>query len=102
MALVLSGLAAWTVGLATQPIVADVDGDGDTDAGIWDDAQARALLDSTHDGKLDGITPALGNSSDVPFFGDWDGDGDETLALYRRTSNQIIWTNDDNRDGVYF
>lgn len=102
MALLASALAPWHVTAATRPLVADVDGDGDTDAALWDDAQARALLDGTHDGKLDGITPALGVTSDVPFFGDWDGDGIETLALYRRSSNQVIWTNHNNRDGVYF
>lgn len=88
------------VASAATPLVGDVDGDGHTDIGIWDATRARALLDSTQDGKIDGITPPLGIATDLPFLGDWDGDGVETLALYRSSTNQVIWSNS-NSDGTY-
>jgi len=86
--------------LAATPLVGDFDGDGYTDVGLWDDAHVRALLDSTNDGQIDGIAPSLGISSDIAFMGDWDGDGVDTLALYRSSTHQIIWCNS-NSTGAY-
>jgi hypothetical protein len=97
---VLIAYAAPFTAIAATPLAGDVDGNGYTDVALWDPSQARALLDSTHDGHMDGITPPLGVSTDVPFMGDWDGDGVDTLALYRRSSNQVIWTNS-NSNGTY-
>jgi hypothetical protein len=79
--------------LNAAPLVGDFDGDGYTDVGLWDPVRLRALLDSTNDGRIDGVAAAPGISTDLAFMGDWDGDGVETLALYRRNSNQVIWCN---------
>jgi hypothetical protein len=91
---------SWLTASGAQPLVGDFDGDGYTDHGVWDAARVRALLDSTNDGRIDGIAPGLGASSDQPFMGDWDGDGVETLALYRQSTNQIIWCNS-NSTGAF-
>jgi hypothetical protein len=73
--------------------VGDFDGEGHSDIGLWDPTRARALLDATTDGRIDGITPPLANNTDVPFMGDWEGDGVETLALNRKASSQGIFAN---------
>ena len=91
---------AAAVSSTTSPLIGDFDGEGHSDIAIYDASRARALLDATADGRLDGITRPLGLSTDVPFMGDWDGDGVETLALYRKSANQVIYTNS-NKDTTY-
>jgi hypothetical protein len=41
----------------------------------------------------------FGNPGDVAFSGDWDGDGDETLGLYRR-SDGYVYLRNSNTQGV--
>ena len=41
----------------------------------------------------------FGNPKDIPFVGDWDGDGDETVGLYRRSTGFLFLRNS-NTQGV--
>jgi hypothetical protein len=41
----------------------------------------------------------FGNPLDIPFIGDWDGDGDETVGLYRRSTGFLFLRNT-NTQGV--
>ena len=40
-----------------------------------------------------------GNPGDVILAGDWDGDGDDTVAVYRRSTNRV-YVNLENSAGV--
>jgi hypothetical protein len=94
-------VAAVTTASSASPLVGDFDGEGHTDIGIYDPSHARALLDATADGRIDGVTPALGLSTDIPFMGDWNGDTVQTLALYRKgtTQDTVIFAKG-NKTGV--
>jgi hypothetical protein len=41
----------------------------------------------------------FGNPKDIPFIGDWDGDGDQTVGLYRRSTGFLFLRNT-NTQGV--
>ncbi|MEZ5175723.1 MAG: VCBS repeat domain-containing M23 family metallopeptidase [Acidimicrobiia bacterium] len=57
--------------------------------GLWD------TLDDPHDESLF----YFGNPGDVPFMGDWDGDGEATPGLYRQ-SDGFVYLRDTNTQGV--
>src|SRR5689334_5210559 len=46
---------------AIRPITGDWDGDGSTNVAFWNDSIRRALFDVNEDGRIDGVSPDLGN-----------------------------------------
>lgn len=74
---------------AIRPITGDWDGDGSTNVAFWNDSIRRALFDVNEDGRIDGVSPDLGNPGDIALAGDWDGDGRDTLALYRPSTGRL-------------
>jgi parallel beta-helix repeat protein len=77
------------------PIIGDWDGDGDDDAGI-----SRSLdpnpstnsfyLDLSLTGGQHELGPYIyGNVGDKPVAGDWDGDGDDNIGVYRPSTEQF-------------
>jgi hypothetical protein len=56
---------------------------------LWDGLGAGSEMDGFY----------FGNPGDVPFMGDWDGDGIATPGLYRR-SDGFVYLRNDNSQGV--
>jgi hypothetical protein len=80
------------------PLEADTDGDGCAEAGYWYEEThgnpSLVVVVEVTDGAP-ATAFGVGQSGDLPFFGDWDCDGDDTLALYRPATGEIyrfdIW-----------
>jgi hypothetical protein len=91
-------------GMSDVPVVGDWDGDGvttigvyrpphsflnDGDIGIW-------LLRNTSDGGNPHIIMDYGGTGDVPVVGDWNGDGDSDIGLFRPSDSQWrLWSDAD-------
>ena len=75
------GVSAFAWGLAGDvPVGGDWDGDGRSDAAVWQPrAGAFAILRSAGGS----VSVKLGSRGDVPVVGDYDGDGRTDAALYR-------------------
>jgi hypothetical protein len=80
------------------PIVGDFDGDGRDSVSIWRPSQARVFIinELGEDGK--GLGEAefdfyFGNPGDTPFIGDFNGDGIDTIGLYRESTGFVYLTN---------
>jgi parallel beta-helix repeat protein len=82
-----------------SPITGDWDWDGDDDVGVF---RPNAPL-NTNSFYLDlGLTGGqhelgpyeLGNINDKPIAGDWDGDGDDNIGVYRPSENKFYLRDD--------
>ena len=79
-----------------KPIVGDWDGDNDDDVGVhraFDPDYGNNLVfyfDLDLSGGQSDLTPVpLGNNGDIAIIGDWDGDGDDNIGVYRPSTNQF-------------
>ena len=80
------------------PLVGDFDGDGRDSVSIWRPSQARMFVINGlgQDGKGLGVAEFdfyFGNPGDSPFVGDFDGDGVDTIGLYRESAGFVYFRN---------
>lgn len=84
------------------PLAGDFDGDGCDTVSVYRPAEARIfIIDRLGSGDR-GLGAAdhsfvFGDQGDVPFVGDFDGDGVDTIGLHRPASGTVFLT---NRHGV--
>lgn len=82
------------------PVVGDWDGDGDDTAGVWrrEGNWATFMLRNSHSaGEPDQVVPWGGDEApynDLPVVGDWDGDGVDTVGLWRPSIGYWLLCND--------
>jgi hypothetical protein len=81
------------------PVAGDWDGDGIDTPGVFRPSTGQfTLTDSTATSPsfASSITRAtFGTAGDLPISGDWDGDGKDSIAVYRPTTGETFFTNDD-------
>jgi hypothetical protein len=80
------------------PLVGDFNGDGRDTVSIWRPAEARVFIinELGEDGKGLGAAEFdfyFGDPGDTPFIGDFDGDGIDTIGLYRESTGFVYFTN---------
>jgi hypothetical protein len=80
------------------PLVGDFDGDGRDSVSIWRPSQARVFVINELGRDGEGLGAAdfdfyFGNPGDTPFVGDFDGDGVDTIGLYRQSTGFVYFTN---------
>jgi hypothetical protein len=80
------------------PLAGDFDGDGCDSLSIYRSADSSVHIINRLGSNGGGIGPAdatyvFGNPGDVPFVGDWDGDGIETVGLRRPSDGFVYMTN---------
>lgn len=85
----LRAVGACDGGGASAPLAAGV--------GVIDPAQGFWWLRDPHSGSTTGFY--FGNPGDVPFMGDWDGDGIDTPGLYRQADGYVYLRNT-NTQGI--
>jgi len=78
------------------PLVGDFDGDGRDSVSIWRTSEARVYVinELGEDGKGLGAAEFFydyGDPGDVPFVGDFNGDGIDTVGLYRQSSGFVYF-----------
>jgi hypothetical protein len=76
-------------GCEDTPIVADWNGDGTSDLGIYTPGTNEWQIDSDSDGQAD-IQFTLDRmvAGDIPLVGDWDGDGRDTPGTFRPSTQE--------------
>ncbi len=80
------------------PLVGDFDGDGRDTVSIWRPSEARVYVINELGQDGQGLGAAdfdfyFGNPGDTPFVGDFDGDGTDTIGLYREATGFVYFTN---------
>jgi hypothetical protein len=80
------------------PLVGDFDGDGSDSVSIWRAGEARVYVINELGVDGEGLGAAdfsfgFGNPGDVPFVGDFDGDGVDTVGLYRQSTGFVYFRN---------
>jgi hypothetical protein len=85
------------------PLVGDFNGDGCDSLSIYRPQEARFYIVNSLGSDGEGLGPAdfdygFGDPGDVPFVGDWDGDGIDTVGL-RRPSNGLVYMTNSHRSG---
>ena len=80
------------------PMVGDFNGDGRDTVSVWRPSQARVFIINELGEEGEGLGVAdfdffFGNPGDLPFVGDFDGDGVDTIGLYRETTGFVYLTN---------
>jgi hypothetical protein len=80
------------------PLVGDFDGDGRDSVSIWRPSEARVFIINELGSDGGGFGAAdfsfyFGNSGDAPFVGDFDGDGIDTVGLYRESAGFVYFRN---------
>jgi subtilisin family serine protease len=80
------------------PLVGDFDGDGRDSVSIWRPSEARVFIINELGQDGQGLGAAdfdfyFGNPGDTPFIGDFDGDGIDTIGLYRESTGFVYLTN---------
>ena len=86
------------------PIAGDFDGDGCDTVSIYRPSEARFYIINELGSADKGLGAAdysylFGNPGDVPFVGDWNGDGTDTPGL-RRSSNGFVYLRNTNTQGA--
>jgi RHS repeat-associated protein len=91
-------------GFNDLPVVGDWDGDGDDTIGVFRRQDSTWQLRNTNSAGSANTSFAYGSaaapSNDLPVVGDWDGDGDDTIGVFRQQSNQWYLRNT-NSAGVH-
>jgi hypothetical protein len=85
------------------PLPGDFDGDGCDSLSIYRPAEAGFHITNSLGADGGGLGAAdlhypFGDPGDIPFVGDWDGDGVDTVAL-RRPSDGFVYMTDSHRSG---
>ena len=80
------------------PLVGDFDGDGRDSVSIWRPSEARVFVINELGSDGDSMGAAeysfyFGNAGDTPFVGDFDGDGIDTVGLYRESAGFVYFRN---------
>lgn len=80
------------------PLVGDFNGDGRDSVSIWRPSDARVFVINELGTGGGGLGAAdfsflFGNPGDTPFVGDFDGDGVDTVGLYRRSTGFVYFRN---------
>ena len=80
------------------PLVGDFDGDGRDSVSIWRPSEARVFVINELGQDGEGLGAAdfdfyFGNPGDTPFIGDFEGDGIDTIGLYRESTGFVYLTN---------
>jgi glucose/arabinose dehydrogenase len=86
------------------PLAGDFDGDGCDTVSIYRPSEGRFYIINRLGSGDAGLGAAdtsflYGNQGDVPFVGDWNGDGVDTPGL-RRSSNGFVYLRNSNSQGV--
>jgi hypothetical protein len=91
-----------TFGIAGDlPVVGDWNGDGIDTVGIFRvvNGQGRFLLTDSTDSAPNTFTKTtlaiFGTTGDLPIAGDWDGNGKDSIAVYRPSTGETFFTNND-------
>jgi hypothetical protein len=75
------------------PVTGDWDSDGDTDVGVWRPSTGRFYLDANGnniwDPGVDIVTVAFGVPTDKPVTGDWNGDGQTDVGVWRPSTGSF-------------
>ena len=74
--------AGWP-SLGDTPVVADFDGDGKADPGIWRASQGVWIIPTSSSNYTSYIFAQWGQLGDIPVAADFDGDGRADLGFYR-------------------
>ncbi|HSJ70580.1 MAG TPA: M23 family metallopeptidase [Acidimicrobiia bacterium] len=80
------------------PLVGDFDGDGRDSVSIWRASEARVYVINELGTQGQGLGVAdysyeFGNRGDMSFVGDFDGDGVDTVGLYRQSTGFVYFRN---------
>ena len=80
------------------PLVGDFDGDGRDSVSIWRASEGRVYVINELGADGAGLGAAdysffFGNPGDAPFVGDFDGDGVDSVGLYRESSGFVYFRN---------
>ena len=79
------------------PIVGDWNNDGRDTVGLFRPSNNTFYLRNDNSNGSADVTFSYGSSAspndDVPVVGDWDGDGDDTVGMYRRSQNRWMLRN---------
>ncbi len=93
----LPGPDAELGGAASLPVVGDWNGDGREDIGVFDQtvwtlevATTAAVVNPNY---VPFATFAFGGVGDLPIVGDWDGDGVDTIGLFRPSDSTFLLRN---------
>ena len=86
------------------PVTGDWDGDGDDNIGVFrpnhsDTGLTMFFFDLDNSGGSADQSVAFGEPDDLPVIGNWDGDGDDTIGLYRPGSTTGVFYLDIDNDG---
>ncbi len=86
------------------PVSGDFDGDGCDTVSIYRPSTGRFFVINTLGSSGSGLGPAdfdflFGNLGDEPIIGDWDGDGVDTVGLFRE-STSLVYLRDSNTEGT--
>ncbi len=86
------------------PVVGDWGGDGDDNIGVFRQNHSgtgltRFFLDFDNSGGAADQSVAFDEPDDLPVIGDWDGDGDDNIGLYRPGSSTGVFYLDIDNDG---
>jgi parallel beta-helix repeat protein len=86
------------------PVAGDWDGDGDGNIGVFRQNHSGTgltmfFLDLDNSGGSADQSVAFGEPDDLPVIGDWDGDGDDNIGLYRPSSTTGVFYLDIDNDG---
>ncbi|HSG79760.1 MAG TPA: hypothetical protein VLD62_09290 [Acidimicrobiia bacterium] len=96
-----AGIADWEFFFGNPgdvPVVGDFDGDGCDTVSIWRPAEARVYIINELGEDNGGLGAAeydypFGEPGDLPFVGDFDGDGIDTVGLYRPSAGYVFFAN---------
>lgn len=80
------------------PLIGDFNGDGKDTVSIWRASEARVYVINKLGSAGGGLGAAdysfgFGNPGDQPFVGDFDGDGIDTIGLYRQSTGFVYFRN---------
>jgi len=90
--------------IGDAPVAGDWDGDGDDNIGVFRPNHSESgltmfFLDLDNSGGSADQSVAFGEPDDLPVIGDWDGDGDDNIGLYRPGSTTGVFYLDIDNDG---
>jgi len=77
------------------PIIGDWDGDGVEDIGVFRPRSPNPntntfFLSLQRSGKNETLSFELGNNGDYPIIGDWDGDADDNIGVFRPNTKEFF------------